>query len=78
MVNKPIKSQPNRFLRRKLFKYFFHFFSILVSMATNHKSIASDHFIIWKTVSTGILNSPVKWRDNRVKVDKILSILAIL
>ena len=36
------------------------------------------HFIIWKQVLKGILNSPVKWRDNRVKVDKILSILAIL
>ena len=31
-----------------------------------------------KKILTGILNSPVKWRDNRVKVDKILSILAIL
>ena len=26
----------------------------------------------------GILNSPVKWMDNRVEVDKILFILAIL
>ena len=26
----------------------------------------------------GIINSPIKWRDTRVKVDKILFILAIL
>ena len=58
-------------------------------MATNNKRIARaegggtpiHHFIIfmiWKKVLKGILNSPVKGRGNRVKVDKTLTILAIL
>ena len=41
MVNKPIKSQPNMISEEIIIQIFFQFFSILVSMATNNKSIAS-------------------------------------
>ena len=62
------------------------FFGILVSMATNNKSTTSGAIYMYAQSPcylmeknlTGILNSPYKWRDNRVKVGKILSILAIL
>ena len=41
MVNKPIKSKPNMTSEEIIYFFFFPFFSILVSMATNNKCIAS-------------------------------------
>ena len=39
---------------------------------------AQSSFYHMEKVLTGILYSPFKWRDHRVKVGKILSILTIL
>ena len=73
MINKSIQSQHN------MIEYLSFF-----TTATNNKSIASGaihghhHVIIWEKAFTEILNSPAKWRDNRMEVDKTLSVLAVL
>ena len=81
-VNKPIKSQPNMISEEIIIQIFFPIFILAfwfpwqpITRASQAGQYMPIHYlIIWKKVLTGILNSPVQWRDNRVKVDKILSI----